>query len=306
MSAMGPRVHGAEGVGIHRDNDLVDNTSSPLDVTDLVFIDPVSTGFSRPLGGVDPQQWYGGKVDALEVATVIQDWLKSHHRERSPKYLAGESYGTTRAGLIVKYAPALKLNGVLLVSGGGGGNDTPSRAVDLLANMAVGAWYHHKVDRRGLTAEQFYQDALAFGRGDYSTALTNTGLTPEELHQVAQRVAGYIGLPVSLIESSRLQVTRNDWMFNLLREQGLRTGLLDTRATGKWCPNMQGGIDDPAMGFVPSDTCAPPNKPPTPASVGPRESPSVGRYLREELKFADSDPYYGVNLLANSLWGKGA
>ena len=108
-----------------------------------------------------------------------------------------------------------------------------------------------------------------------------------------------------MIESSKLQVAPNDWMFNLLRTQGLRTGLLDTRATGKWCPNMQGALDDPAMGFVPSDTCAPPDKPPTPASVGPLKSPGVARYLREELKFADDDPYYGVNLLANSLWNNG-
>jgi carboxypeptidase C (cathepsin A) len=306
MSAMGPRVHADDSAGGHRDNGLIDNTSSPLDVSDLVFIDPVSTGFSHPLPGVDPQQWYGGKVDAVAVATVIQDWLKSQHREKSPKYVAGESYGTTRAGLIVKYAPELKLDGVLLVSGGGSSNDATERAVDLLANMAVGAWYHKKVDRRGLTAEQFYHEALAFGRGDYSDALKNPNLTPGELHQVALRVAAYIGLPAALIESSKLQVSRNAWMFNVLREQGLRTGLLDTRATGKWCPNMQGGIDDPAMGFVPSDTCAPPDKPPTPASVGPRESPAVGRYLREELEFADDEPYYGVNLLANSLWGEGA
>lgn len=306
MNAMGPRVHGDESAGGRRGNDLVDNTSSPLDVTDLVFIDPISTGFSRALPGVDPQQWYGGKVDAVEVATVIQDWLTSHHRKRSPKYIAGESYGTTRAGLIVKYAPGLGLDGVILVSGGGSSSDATERAADLLANMAVAAWYHRKVDRKGLTAEQFYHEALAFGRGDYSAALTNPNLTPGELHQVAQRVAAYIGLPASLIESSKLQVSRNEWMFNLLHDRGLRTGLLDTRATGKWCPNMQGGIDDPAMGFVPSDTCAPPDKPPTAASVGPRESPAVGRYLREELKFADSDPYYGVNLLANSLWGQGA
>src|SRR6185437_13410822 len=108
-----------------------------------------------------------------------------------------ESYGTTRAALIVKYAPGLKLDGILLVSGGGSSSDATERAVDLLANMAAGAWYHKKVDRRGLTAEQFYHDALAFGRGDYSAALNNPNLTPGELHVMAQRVAAYIGLPVA-------------------------------------------------------------------------------------------------------------
>ena len=305
MSAMGPVIRVSEKSGDRRGTRYAENTASPLDATDLVFIDPVSTGFSRPLPGIDPQQWYGGLVDAVEVATVIRDWLKTNHRENSPKFLAGESYGTTRAGLIVRYAPYLEFDGVILVSGGGG-RDPNSHAVDLLADMAVGAWYHQKVDRRGLTAEQFYQEALAFGRGDYLRALNDANLQPAGLHLMAERVAAYIGLPTGLIEEKKLKVSSNDWMFNILKDQGLRAGLLDSRATGKWCPNMQGAIDDPAMGFVPSDTCAAEDRPPpTAASVGPIESPAVGRYIREDLRFADNDPYYGVNLKTNSLWGQG-
>jgi carboxypeptidase C (cathepsin A) len=307
MSAMGPVVRVSEKSGDRRASRYAENTSSPLDVTDLVFIDPVSTGFSRPLPGIDPQQWYGGLVDAVEVATVIRDWLNTNHRQNSPKFLAGESYGVTRAALILKYAPYLRFDGVILVSGREGGEDSNAHAVDLLADMAVGAWYHKRVDRRGLTAEQFYRDALAFGRGDYLAALNHASLQPAELHSMADRVAAYTGLPVSLIEEKKLKVSSNDWMFNILKDQGLRAGLLDSRATGKWCPSMQGDIDDPAMGFVRSDTCAAPDKPPpTAASVGPIESPAVGRYIRGDLKFADNDPYYGVNLKANSLWGQGA
>ena len=307
MSAIGPVVRVSEKSSDRRGSHYAENASSPLDVTDLVFIDPVSTGFSRPLPDIDPQQWYGGLVDAVEVATVIRDWLKANHRESSPKFLVGESYGTTRAGLIIKYAPYLRFNGVILVSGGGGSRDPNIHAVDLLADMAVGAWYHNKVDRRGLTAEQFYKDALTFGRGDYLATLNDPNLQPAAMHLMAERVASYIGLPVALIEEKKLKVSRNDWMFNIVKDQGLRAGLLDSRATGKWCPNMQGDIDDPAMGFVPSDTCAAQDKPPpTAASVGPIESPAVGRYIREDLKFEDNDPYYGVNLKANSLWGQGA
>src|SRR5262245_47508850 len=176
MSAMGPVVRERQGSKDRGGSQYVENTSSPLDVTDLVFIDPVSTGFSRPLPGVDPKQWYGGIADAVEVATVIKNWLTTHHREASPKYLAGESYGTTRAGLIVRYAPYLKFDGVILVSGGGSDEDPNANAVDLLANMAVGAWYHKRVDRRGLTAQRFYEDALAFGRSDYHAALSDANL----------------------------------------------------------------------------------------------------------------------------------
>jgi carboxypeptidase C (cathepsin A) len=303
MSGMGPVVRERQGPKDRGGSAYAENTSSPLDVTDLVFIDPVSTGFSRPLPAVDPKQWYGAIADAVEAATVIKDWLTTHHREGSPKYLAGESYGATRAGLIVRYAPYLKFDGVILVSGGGSDEDPNARAVELLANMAVGAWYHKKVDRRGLTAQQYYEETLAFGRGDYYAALSNANLQPADLHRMAERVSAYIGLPVPLIEEKKLKVSSNDWMFNILKDQGLRAGLLDSRATGKWCPNMQGDIDDPSVGFVPSDTCAPADKPPpTAASVGPIESPAVGRYIRDDLRFADNDPYYGVNLTANSLW----
>jgi carboxypeptidase C (cathepsin A) len=307
LSGLGPMVRTAE----RRQEEpfgkpYVENTSSPLDVADLVFIDPVSTGFSRPLPDVDPQEWYGGKGDALEVTRVIKDWLVTHGRQRSPLYLVGESYGTTRAGLIVKYATDLEFSGVILVSGGGGSSDPNTRAAELLANMAAGAWFHQKVDRRGLTAEQFYSQALTFGRTDYVAALNNANLTPLQLHEMAERVKGYIGLPTALIESSKLVLSPNEWMFNLLKDQGLRTGLLDSRVTGKWCPNMQGALDDPTMAFVPPDICTPEDVPLTPASIGAKESPAAARYLREELRFVDSGPYYGVNLTVNSLWGKGA
>lgn len=295
MNALGPLVREGDG--------YAPNATSPLDAADLVFIDPVSTGFSRALPGVDPRQWYGGKADAVEVATVIRDWLAAHHRERSPRFLAGESYGTTRAALIAKYVPDLRFNGVILISGGGGGAGASGAYLDTLPNFAAGAWFHGMVDRQGKSVEQFYSDARAFARGGYAAALAKgAGLTPEERHVVAARMAQLIGLSSSFIEDRQLKISPNDWMFNLLKDKGLRAGLLDSRATGKWCPNMQGAIDDPAMGFVSSQTCAPPDQPPTPATVGPRPSSAVARFLNDQLKFADTDSYYGVNFTANSQW----
>jgi carboxypeptidase C (cathepsin A) len=277
-----------------------ENATTPLDVTDLVFIDPVSTGFSRVLPGVDPKQWYNGKSDALEVATVIKDWVKLHHREASPLFMCGESYGTTRAGLIVKYAPELKFNGVLLVSGGSGSIGPNARNIDSVGSMAAGAWYHERIDRRGLNVQQFYAEAMKFARGEYADALAQDGKLPvTELHRVAVKLSAYIGLPVELIESKDLKIDENTYMFNLLKDKGLRTGRLDTRVTSELTPNASGGIDDPSLGVATSTKGGPA---PTPASVGPVVSPAVGHYISEQLKFPSSDPYYGVNFTANSQW----
>jgi len=277
-----------------------ENATTPLDVTDLVFIDPVSTGFSRVLPGVDPKQWYNGKSDALEVATVIKDWVKLHHREASPLFLCGESYGTTRAGLIVKYAPELKFNGVLLVSGGSGSIGPNARNIDSVGSMAAGAWYHERVDRRGLNVQQFYKEAMKFARSEYADALAQGGKLPvTELHRVAVKLSAYIGLPVELIKSKDLKIDENTYMFNLLKDKGLRTGRLDTRVTSELTPNASGGIDDPSLGVATSTKGGPA---PTPASVGPVVSPAVGRYISEQLKFPSTDPYYGVNFTANSQW----
>jgi carboxypeptidase C (cathepsin A) len=279
---------------------LVENPTTPLDATDLVFIDPVSTGFSRALPGVDSTQWYNGKGDALEVATVIIDWLKLQHRERSPLFLCGESYGTTRAGLIVKYAPELKFNGVLLVSGGSGSSGPNAGHINSVGTMAAGAWYHNKVDRHGLTVQQFYAAAMEFARGEYADALAQgTSLPAPERRRVSQKLSTYIGLPVDLIESKDLKIDGNTYMFNLLKDRGLRTGGLDTRATSELKPNAAGGIDDPSLGVVAPVSGG---AVPTAASVGPVVSPAVGRYISEDLKFPSTDPYYGVNFTANSQW----
>ncbi len=279
---------------------LGENTTSPLDVTDLVFIDPVSTGFSRALPGVDPRQWYTGKSDALEVATVIKDWLKLRHREGSPLFLCGESYGTTRAGLIVEYAPELKFSGVLLVSGGSGSSGANTRNINLVGAMATGAWYHNKVDRRSLTVQQFYAEAMKFARGEYADALAQGAKLPATARRrVAEKLSSYIGLRAELIEAKDLKIDENTYMFNLLKDRGLRTGRLDTRVTSELKPNAAGGIDDPSLGVV---TPVRGGAVPTPASVGPVVSPAVGRYISEDLKFPSTDPYYGVNFTANSQW----
>lgn len=302
MKAMGPIVREKSGPDDRSESRLVANESSPLDVADLVFIDPVSTGFSRALPGVDPKPWYDSRFDARTVADVIAQWLRANGREHSPRFLMGESYGAIRAALIANGEPAASFDGVLLVSGPGTPFDAPPdvQIVGSIASLAAGAWYHGRVDRRGLTSAQFFEAAATFARGPYAQALAaGDALPAEERQRIAAALSDYIGLPVPLILEKNLRIDANTWMFNVLKDRGLRTGRLDLRVTSPLLPGQEGAIDDPALGVVPQGKAGPP---PTPASLGAIESPVVGTYLKEQLGFAAGDPYIGVNFLANSQW----
>jgi carboxypeptidase C (cathepsin A) len=300
MSALGPMGRSQSAAKNTGPSSLSDNPDSPLDAVDLIFVDPVSTGFSRAFPGVDAKQWYSGPADAIEVASVIEHWLKVHHREGSPRYLAGESYGATRAGLILKYAPNLKWAGVLLISGGSSRTGPNTREISVIGPMAAGAWFHNKIDRRGRSVEQIFGEANQFARGPYADALAEGDALPaKESHDISEKLSSLIGLPADLIEQNKLRVSDNLYMFNLLKDKGLRTGLLDTRVTDTLRTNAAGGIDDPALGVV---TPQANGAVPTPESVGAVVSPTVGRYVSEELKFQTTEPYYGVNFKANVAW----
>jgi carboxypeptidase C (cathepsin A) len=299
--ALGPMVRGDQNLGDQSAGGFHENVSSPLDAVDLVFIDPVSTGFSRPLPGVDPKPFYSVSGDAREVKEVIEAWLKANHREASPRFMLGESYGTNRAAAIVKTFKDLRFDGVMLVALAAGAPGREMPFVTALPTMAAGAWYHQKIDRRGRSVEQVFNEALEFARTDYVTALIKGGSLPAaEKHRIAQRMSGLIGLPVALIEKDDLRISKNEYMFNLLKDKGLRTGLLDVTVTAPLVEGADGGIDDPALGVQPK---GPPGAPPlTPDKIGPVPSPAVGAYITNTLKFPSSDTYIGVNFTVNTLW----
>ena len=299
--ALGPMIRRDAGLNDRSADAFHENTSSPLEAVDMVFIDPVGTGFSRPLPGVDAKSYYSVTGDALEVKGIIADWLKSHHREASPRYMLGESYGTNRAAAIVKNGKDLPFDGVMLVALAAtvGGREMPYVAA--LPTMAAGAWYHQQIDRKGRTVEQVFNETLEFARTDYVTALIKGGSLPAaEKHRIALRMSSLIGLPVSLIEKDDLRISKNEYMFNLLKDKTLRTGLLDVTVTGPLQANADGGIDDPALGVQPK---GPPGAAPlTPDKIGPVPSPAVGAYLTNDLKFPSTDTYIGVNFTVNSQW----
>lgn len=308
LSGIGPvrlvgSPDGGPGVrpGLPESGRYQDNPGSLLDAADLVFIDPVGTGFSRAFPGEDPKQWYADATDAASVTQAIEHWLTAHHRWASPRYLAGESYGTDRAGTMLAKDKRLRFDGVMLIALAVPADGRLIPYVTSLPTMAAGAWYHHKIARDGRTVEQVFDAAGQFARTDYLTALyRGSSLPAAERARIAQRMSQLIGLPAGLIEAQDLRIDKNTYMFNLLKDQHLRTGLLDVRVTGPLIANGQGAIDDPALGALPKKLLG--SKHLTAASMGILKNPKIGAYLRQELHFSTTRQYYSINFIANSQW----
>lgn len=304
MNALGPVRRVGEVPGERASGHLADNPYSPLDAADLVFIDPVGTGFARAFPGADTKSFYSTTGDALAVKSVIAEWVAQNHREASPRYLVGESYGTVRAPTILEVGPPMAFDGVMLIAlvGSAPGHEMPY--VSSLPTMAAGAWFHDRIDRGGRSVEQVYREAVEFARTDYVSALIQGSSLPDaERRRVAEHMSKLIGLPVELILEKNLRISDNDYMFNLLKDKGLRTGLLDVRVTAPLEPGQQGAIDDPALGVAPKRAAnAPAGPPPTPESIGAVPSPSVGAYITDVLKFPTTETYYGVNFIVNAKW----
>lgn len=277
------------------------NPDSLIRTADLVFIDPVSTGFSRVFPGENPRQWYSGPADAASVTQAIEHWLTVHHRWASPRYLLGESYGTERAARMVAHDKRLRFNGVVLVALAVPAQGPLIPYVTSFPTMAAGAWYHRKIARDGRTVEQVFAQAERFARTQYLPALfRGSSLSSAARASLAQRMSALIGLPASLIEAKDLRISKDTYMFNLLKDQHLRTGLLDVRVTGRLVPNEQGAIDDPALGALPKKLLG--SKHLTAASLGILKNPLIGGYLKHELRFPTRQSYYSINFIANSKW----
>ena len=237
---------------------LLDNPDSLLDVTDIVFIDPPGTGFSRLLGKTEPKEFYGVTADAKAVAQVIRLWLNDNGRWNSPKFLGGESYGTTRSAAVVNELEGstyndVALNGIILIStvlDFAAGADTPGNELSYITNlpsMAATALYHGKASAPSV--EQFVGEARQFALGAYATALLKgQNLPAEERAAVRQQLSRFTGLSESYLDQADLRVTPNRFWKELLRDRGLTVGRLDTRYTGRDYDNAGESFDnDPSF-----------------------------------------------------------
>ena len=221
---------------------LLDNPDSLLDVTDLVFIDPVGTGFSHALGKTDPKEFWGVTADAKAVAEFIRLWLNENGRWNAPKYLGGESYGTTRSAAVVNELEGLyndvSLNGVILIStvlDFAAGADAPGNELSPMLNlpsMAATALFHGKA--QGASVEAFVEEARQFALGPYATALLKGQKLPAaERATIRRELARFTGLTEQYLDRADLRVEPARFYKELLRDRGLTVGRLDSRYTGR-------------------------------------------------------------------------
>ncbi|QQX81218.1 peptidase S10 [Shewanella sp. KX20019] len=224
---------------------LVENEYSMLDESDLVFIDPVGTGFSRALGDNKAADFWGVTEDAKSIAEFMRRWLIEHGRWNSPKYLAGESYGTTRAAALVDELQGgwtdISINGVMLISSildfsharYQPGNNQPY--IGFLPTMAATAFYHNKVSAvdKAIGLEAFIDAARQFALKDYALALLQGNRLDSETYQdIRQQLARFTGLSENYLDRVNLRVSASRYSKQLLREQDLTVGRLDSRYKG--------------------------------------------------------------------------
>lgn len=267
---------------------LVDNEYSLLDVSDLVFIDPVSTGFSRPVEGQKAREFHGFKKDIETVGDFIRLYTTRYKRWTSPKFLIGESYGTTRSAGLSGYLQdrhGMYLNGIMLVSSilnfqtadFDPGNDLPY--VLFLPTYAATAYYHGKVRTRK-TLQSFLKDVEEFASGPYSLALAKgASLSVKDRSHIAEELARFTGLSKEYVLRTNLRIEIFRFTKELLREKNRSVGRLDTRFTG---------IDRDSAGekfeFDPSMA----------AIIGPYTA-TLYDYIRSELNFESDLPYEILN-----------
>jgi carboxypeptidase C (cathepsin A) len=266
---------------------LVENEHSLIDASDLVFVDAISTGYSRTVAGVSPAQFHGVSGDLRAFGEVIRAYLDAYNRWPSPKFLIGESYGTIRsAGLSqeLQTRHGIELNGIVLVSSlltyqtisPSPQNDLA--IVDFLQTYAATAWYHRRLpaDLQKLDLKGVVDQARGFAFGEYLQALARgNSLSAAERHAVAQKIARFTGLSADFVERANLRIEPGRFRKELLRDKRETVGRLDSRFTG---------IDADAAGetqeYDPSNT----------ALQGPYTA-LFEDYVRNELKWT-SDLHY--------------
>jgi carboxypeptidase C (cathepsin A) len=287
MGYTGPRrvQYDEEGFALRPPVGLEDNPYSILDVADIVYIDPVATGFSRMVEGEDEHMYHGTLSDIASVADFIRLFITRKDRWDSPKFVIGESYGTTRASGLAGYladAHQIYLNGVILVSMTNlnveAGPDV--RYATALPQLAATAWYHRQLptDLQTRPLRDVLDEVEGFALSDYLRALVaGDRLTDAERRSVAEQVARYTGVDPAYVLSANLRMDTSRFWKELLRDQRLTVGRLDSRYVG---------VDRDAAGETPEYD-------PAMADWDGPFGNAVNLYLRRELGY-DPDLQYNI------------
>jgi carboxypeptidase C (cathepsin A) len=283
-----------EGIGPQRydasSGTFTDNPDSLLDVTDLVFVDPLGTGASFPLAGQDASAVWNTRGDARSIIGVVDGWRRANKRSDAPVYLLGESYGTLRNAAILHAdaeTPRLNIAGVVMLSMFLATHvDADIEAINRLPSLAAAAYAHGARRVPAASAEQAYADALRFARTQYAAALQEgSALSQEDTHAVAEAMSDQIGVPASVLEDAHLRIDRRAFAHALaLPVGGTHVGSLDARIVGsKEIDGLQDPYSDPAM------------------TLGKRSPLLMERYL-SGLGYTMAGSYRPLNLSINQDW----
>lgn len=276
---------------------LIDNEFSMLDESDLVFIDPVSTGYSRPVKPDDAKKFHGVEEDIRSVAEFIRLYSTRNGRWASPKFIIGESYGTTRAAGLsgdLRERLHMNVNGIMLVSvvlnfqtlRFAEGNDLPY--VLFLPTYAATAWYHKRLpdDLQQLPLTELLPAVEAFAGTDYNTALLQgTALPAGQRQEIIKKLARFTGLSESYIDRADLRVSIGRFAEELLRDQNRVVGRFDSR--------FKGYVRDRLAGTMEYD--------PSGEAIFSAFTSTFNHYVRAELKF-ESDLLYEILNGAVNPW----
>jgi carboxypeptidase C (cathepsin A) len=289
LGLFGPRRVdlGPEGFARADEAKLVPNEQSLLDLSDFVFVDPVTTGYSRAVPGVDEKKYHGIREDIELVGEFVRLFTTRTARWASPKFLAGESYGTTRVSGLVDWLQdrhGLYIDGVILVSAilnfqTGDfhvGNDLPY--LTFLPTYTATAWYHRRLppDLQAKSLAEAVEEARRFAGGEYQLALyRGAALEPGERHALAEKLARLTGLPVDFVLRANLRIEDRRFFKELQRERRKTTGRLDSRFVG---------VDLDAAGEEAEGD-------PSYAAIQGPYSAALNDYLRRELKAEFDLPY---------------
>lgn len=287
FSAMGPRLieRQADGQRVLRPN-----ADTLLPLADLVFVDPVGTGFSRVLPGGSGAPYWSVPGDAAAMLHFIRTWLIQHQRQGSPVYIAGESYGGRRLAELAGDAGDLNLAGLIFISPAVCACDGPDLPFILgLPSLAVAAAHHARPG--SADPAQVFARARSFALGEYAHALLQGNALPaQQRREIARAMASLIGLPPEKIEAANLRIDAETFRKALRANEGIDIGRLDSRITAPAARPVSGEASaksDPALGLGGSNVIL---------------NPAIGDYLQKDLKVPGDGAYVSLTLDVNAQW----